>query len=574
MALDLPFWEDSCLCRAMRLYALSPEERKAAETEAQGILTALWQSLAADGVTEEQWQYLRQVLETHCVTPLAESLALVRHAVASMQPCRLVTTIDATGRQWWSGQAWAAAAVRVVAAEAGLPAEIVFVPAWAAAAVKAAPRCVAAFRAALMRRRGREILRRLARGSTGKKAKASPADVLLLVSGPVVENLAARLAGKLRERGASCQIALDPLAPRGTSAEGFLHLGMLAPAGAREQAFRMVASGPKRAARMIQALRAFLPLHYVEAIEPRLVASQCRERPVLEWLEADARVLLDEVRPKVVVAFHFQPRLATPYLVEARRRGISTVWCQHGLVAAPDYESSLFDLCLVFNEYSAELVRPRVSEARVVIVGNPWLDGTVEGLSRETSAAQETPSVASMPVVLVATQPTDPSGSERCENWWFSAVARACAAVGARLQVKLHPQQSAHREGEMYRRAIHAAGAQGEIIPHGAASLAALIAACDVFVSQFSTSILEAIVLGRPAIFIELRPGPPFYPFDDFGMARRITDSRELVAALSEALQGVAPSFEARRAFAERHLEPVDGRSLDRMADEILSAWR
>ncbi|MCX7600040.1 MAG: hypothetical protein N2512_14410, partial [Armatimonadetes bacterium] len=95
----------------------------------------------------------------------------------------------------------------------------------------------------------------------------------------------------------------------------------------------------------------------------------------------------------------------------------------------------------------------------------------------------------------------------------------------------------------------------------------------DVFISQFSTSILDAIVLGKPAIFIELRPGPPFYPFDDFGAARRITDPGQLLSALREALEGVPLSSEIRRAFARRHLDPLDGRALDRMAEQILSCF-
>ncbi|MCX7597885.1 MAG: hypothetical protein N2512_03320, partial [Armatimonadetes bacterium] len=522
--LDLPFWEDSCLCRAMRLHGLLPDEKAAAEQEAQGILAALHKALTDEGVTGDQWQYFRQVLETHCVTPLAESLALVRHEVASVRPARLVAMIDVRGRPWWTGQAWGAMAARQVAAEVGLPAEILWVPAMAGLALRATPRLFEVLRSVLMRRRGREILRRLGDAGQTIPPSAAPADVLLMVSGPVVESLAVKLADRLGARGVSCQIASDPLAPGGKTQGNFQPLGALAPAAAQQQAVRLVADGPRRAARVAQTLRTVLPRFLVEAIEPRLVALECRERPALEWLEADAQTLLDVVRPKVVVSFHLQPRIATPYLVEARRRGIRTVFCQHGLMAPPDYESPWFDRCLVFNEYSADLVRPKACGADVIVVGNPSLDELMQNVRQEAQAPPAAQAAAAKPVVLVATQPNDPPGSEQREDWWFSAVARACEAVKARVQVKLHPQQSPDSEGEMYWRAMVAAGAEGEVIPHGAASLAALIAACDVFISQFSTSILDAIVLGKPAIFIELRPGPPFYPFDDFGAARRITD--------------------------------------------------
>jgi len=569
-ALDLPSWEDSCLCRAMRLYGLSGEEVAAAQREGEAVLGVLREAMMAEGGTEGQWQYLRQVAEARCVTPLVESLAIVRHIVSSSRPELLAARVGVFSRQWWTGRAWAATAARAAAAEAGLPAEVVFTPAWAGVVVKALPFLVETLRGVLMRRRGRAVLRCLA--ARGAKEARTPqrADVLLLASGPVVEGLAARLAGKLRQRGATCELARDPLAPVGMACEEFLRLGPFADVTARKQAMRLVAGGPRRAARLAQVLAARLSGPYAEALRPRLMALECRDRPLVEWLEGDAQAFLDAVRPKVVVAFHFLPRLATPYLVDARRRGAATVWCQHGLMVAPDYESPWFDRCLVFNEYSAELVRPRACGADVRIVGNPALDGLLESAARGSGKCEEGIGDGRSPSVLVAAQPNDPPDSDRREGWWFSAVAGACAAAGVQMKVKLHPQQSAEREGEMYRRAMAAAGAEGAVIPHGAADLGALISACDVFVSQFSTSLLDAIVLGKPTVFVELRPGPPFYPFDDFGMARRVTEPGQMLSALQEALRGPAPSEEARKAFAQRHLEPLDGHALDRMADEIL----
>lgn len=574
IGLDLPFWEDSCLCRAMRLHALSAGEIAAVEREADRILAGLHEALVAEGVTEEQWQFLRQGLQTRCVTPLVESVALVRHALAATGVELLAARVDVASRQWWAGQAWAAAAVRIVAAETGLPAEVVFGPACAGAVVKAMPCLAGMMRAAVMRRRGREILARLASASARQDRWPGRADVLLLASGSVVESLAARLAAKLRERGATCELARDPLAPGGATPERFLLLGSFADGEARRRAMRLAFEGPRRAGRVVGALSAVMPGPRLDAIGPRLMALECRDRPLVEWLEADARDLLDAVQPKVVVAFHFQPRLATPYLVEGRLRGAKTVWCQHGLMAVPDYESPWFDQCLVFSEYAAEIVRPKACGAEVVVVGNPALDDILQKTTRGPEAAQAGLSRQGNPLVLVATQPNDPLGSDRREDWWFAVVARACAAAGVRMWVKLHPQQSPQREGAMYRRAMAAAGAGGEIIPHGAADLATLISACDVFVSQFSTSILDALALGKPTIFVELRPGPPFYPFDDFGMAQRVTEPSQVEAALREALGHRKIPEQARQAFARRHLEPLDGAALDRMADEILSHCR
>ena len=127
----------------------------------------------------------------------------------------------------------------------------------------------------------------------------------------------------------------------------------------------------------------------------------------------------------------------------------------------------------------------------------------------------------------------------------------------------------------MYEGAMQAAGARGRVIPHGEADLTALIAGCDVFVSQYSSSLLEAIVLGKPTVFVELRDGPPFYPFDDEGMAQRVTRREEVAPALAKALEEAAPSptrqkeKEQRQRFFARHVEPFDGQAVERIAAAV-----
>jgi UDP-N-acetylglucosamine:LPS N-acetylglucosamine transferase len=410
----------------------------------------------------------------------------------------------------------------------------------------------------MIRRHARRVLdQAVAAGASGRPP--TRAEVLILAAGPVVEGLALRMTEKLADAGGAYELARDPLAPPSAGAHRFVVLG--AQVVPDDQS-------PGRLGAVLSAMQGLLSPPLLAAMGPRLVSLAAREIPLARWLEADAEALLDAVKPRVVVDFHFLPRLATPYLVAARRRGIRTVCCQHGLIPSLDYDSPWYDEYLLFNEYTAEVVRPRVGEgARLTVVGNPTLDALAGWQPQSPSAPNE------RPTVLLATQPNDPPGSDAREDWWFAVLARACAAVGAEAWVKLHPQQKPEREGEMYRRAMAKAGCEGRIIAHGTADLRDLIAACDVFVSQFSTTILEALALGKPVVFVELREGPPFYPFDDFGAAIRVTRPDDAEPALRRAMsdEGRAQMQAARAEFSTRHLEPWDGHALERMAQAILA---
>ena len=553
--LTLPFWQDSTLSRAMRLHALSDGEQAEVLVRTNGLLDAL---RAAVGVSDDQWQYLRQVLESHAVTPLVEAVAIVEAAARRLSPRTIATLADVRSRDWWSGQTVAEAAGAEVAMRLGLRHVAERTPPAAGALLRAMGSAGESLRSSMIRRHAQEVLARAATaGASGRRP--TQADVLILAAGPVVEGLALRMAEKLADARVTYELARDPLAPPSAVANRFVVLG--------GQASPVTDDG-RRAATVLDALKGVLSPPLLAAMRPRLVSLEARELPLARWLEADAEALLDRVKPRVVVDFHFLPRLATPYLVAATRRGIRTVCCQHGLIASLDYPSPWYDEYLLFNEYTAEVVRPRVGEgARLTVVGNPTLDA----LAGWQPKGQPEP--GERPAVLLATQPNDPPGSDAREDWWFAVLARACAAVGAEAWVKLHPQQSPDREGEMYRRAMEKAGCEGRIIPHGTADLRGLIAACDVFVSQFSTTILEALALGKPVVFVELREGPPFYPFDDFGAAIRVTRPDEAEPALRRAMsdEGRSQMQAARAEFSARHLEPWDGHALERMAQAILA---
>ncbi|MBC7287228.1 MAG: hypothetical protein H5T86_04110 [Armatimonadetes bacterium] len=563
--LDLPFWEDSCLSRAMRLHGLPRMQQLAAVAHADRLLGLLRAALRRTGSGDEEWLYFRQVLETHAVTPLAEGVALVACAVERLRPEEIVAVQDVAARDFWSGQAVAGYAARMAARAAGIPTRPL-------AVINGRPRLLAPLamklapliRTLAIMANGAVTLRHLrAAAARGAGRAMEPADVLMLAGGPVVERLAMKLAGKLSERSLRCFLLADPPAAGRPTRDGFVAMGAAALMEGRAPKVTETLGARGRAARIIRELRSKVDAGEAEALWPRLVSLEARERPLHRWLAADAEAVLEAVKPRVVVAFQFYPRRATPYLVAARKRGLPTICCQHGLIASLDYPVEWYDRLLVFNQHTAEIAGQAAHGAEIAVVGNPALDGLVGAPPEPARPAR----AGERPVVVVATQPNDVPGVERRPEWWFRHVARAASSCGAYLAVKLHPDQAAGVHGKMYERTMEAAGAAGEIIEHGQVGLGNLIAGGDVFVSQFSSSILEALVLERPVVFVEMREGPPFYPFDDFGAATRVTRPEEMEKALREALRRGPALVPA--SFVDRHLAPLDGKALERMAEEI-----
>jgi hypothetical protein len=584
--LTLPWWQDSSLSRQARIGALSETEQRSSAAHAARLMHLLHEALRATGTSELQWQYLRQVLETHAVVPLTEAVALVAGAAQRVRAQEIIALVDWATRDYWAGQARAESGAAAAARALGIGMRRYYL--WRGRALPSAAGLVAGLltrlRPVALGWQARLRHRRLAKAvlrPPWPAALAEEAEVLLLTAGPVTQALALRLAAALGEEGLRCVLAADPLAPAGPQRELFTPLGAWAGAEGYGRLRSAAQAGcvRRRFLRLISTLRPYLDRSELHALAPRLLSLELRERPLLAWLEADAQAVMEKLRPRVIVAFHFLPRLATPYLVAGRAAGARTVCCQHGLIGFLDYASPWFDRFLVFNRYTAGLVAAQAPQAEVSVVGNPFLDELVG----QQPAPLRPPEAGARPVVLIATQPTDPPQADQQPGWWFACLAQACARLGAFAEVKLHPQQRLEREGAMYKRALSAAGAKGKVIGHGQAALASLIAGCDVFVSQFSSTLLAALVLSKPALFVELaapdslaaltgHSRPPFYPFADFGAALRVTQAEEIEPALRQALAN--PNRLCPTEFAYRHLEPLDGRAVERMAAALAAEAR
>jgi hypothetical protein len=132
---------------------------------------------------------------------------------------------------------------------------------------------------------------------------------------------------------------------------------------------------------------------------------------------------------------------------------------------------------------------------------------------------------------------------------------------GARVKLKLHPaDESAH-----YARILSRYDALAiDVVSAG--DVLDLFDQTDLYITTYSTSLIEAVAMGLPVIYYRVnlqRLHPPFA--EDSFLEQRTADSPEGLAVL---LDHAAPEFasdDERRGWAERYLGPLDGGSVGRV---------
>lgn len=153
----------------------------------------------------------------------------------------------------------------------------------------------------------------------------------------------------------------------------------------------------------------------------------------------------------------------------------------------------------------------------------------------------------------------------------LEGIASSGRASKAHIVVKLHPAD----RPDSYRFALERfAGLDLEIRQHG--DVLDLFEEADLYITTYSTSLLEAIAGGLPVAYYKVngqRTHPPFS--GDSMMAARTASSPAELAALLDAPDRLAlPDGDTLARWVERYLGPTDGRCSERVAAALAADIR
>jgi hypothetical protein len=285
---------------------------------------------------------------------------------------------------------------------------------------------------------------------------------------------------------------------------------------------------------------------------------------------------LEAVAPSLVVLYAESSGWGRAAVAACRARGVRSLALQHGILY-PRYYSYLHgpdeadcprpDVTAVFGEAARRFLVERggYADDALVVTGSPKFDELValkRGLDRD--ALRRGLGVApEEKLLLVASRFHGIRDTHPAIGSAFRSLLRAAAALpSVRVVVKPHPAEPA----EPYERVVRQVGAAGVRVLAPKASLSELFVAADALVTVESLSAVEALVMDRPVLVLNMPTN--LSEVVEQGMALGVGAGCDPGEALRLILSD-AETLEALRRARERYIENVahgaDGKATDRL---------
>jgi UDP-N-acetylglucosamine 2-epimerase len=265
-------------------------------------------------------------------------------------------------------------------------------------------------------------------------------------------------------------------------------------------------------------------------------------------------------------------------VLAAQRHRTPTVYVQHGLLSEtfrtqPSLPHTRF---LVFSEHAREQIAASgVAREAVEVVGHAGYDALARRETEHPEAARlRSLTDGAQRVLLLLTQPDEGLRGLAGGAWIEHALEAATRIDGCRVIVKVHPRD---RRASAYAALAAELGGDVRIVPHAEAKLPQLWPLCDAVALGYSTAALEAVIVGKPVVSINLTGADDCYPFAASGAVLAARTPGEILPLLRAALtdeQTRQQLMQRRAEFIERHVGPLDGRAAERMARIILDIAR
>ena len=282
-----------------------------------------------------------------------------------------------------------------------------------------------------------------------------------------------------------------------------------------------------------------------------------------EWATWEqARALLRRAAPKLLVIGNDRFVTGQLLVATAHELGARVLCIQDGLAAdVPQWWLRRADFTAANGTFLRDiLVREGADPSSVTVTGQPRYDRLLrnaKAVRREAARANLGVS-GDLPVVLFALQDThDPR--------YISAIVNALMSI-AEIRVVVRPHPWHPRDVVRDLESTYAARLR---VARDNPLLDCLVAA-DVVVSQYSTVLVEAAMLGIPGVGVSLSGSRDPIDLSEHGIVAGARDLETFVTAVRRALEGQS-DISAARFEAEQLIGPLDGQSAARVARLVVT---
>lgn len=290
---------------------------------------------------------------------------------------------------------------------------------------------------------------------------------------------------------------------------------------------------------------------------------------------AVAEHMLSRHRPGLIISADDADPRCRLYSLLARAVGVPTLVVQQGLSsqAYPEWRFLSHDRVAAMGESSRrDLMAQGVEPERIVVTGPPGFDtfastdpGIADKIRNDLGIPQE------HRLVLFASQPSYVGAFDQPQKRtdMIKAIVKVVGDMkDVTLVVKPHP-------GEKRKELAALVGkAQGVVLVDRAVSIGPLIKACDVFITFFSTTALQALYAGKPVITIDVPGSGGGRLYSDSHatwVARSTVELRTHITNLlsAERAEHVKSKEEAARRFLREMTYHPDGKATDRVVQLV-----
>ncbi len=301
-------------------------------------------------------------------------------------------------------------------------------------------------------------------------------------------------------------------------------------------------------------------------------------------LLAAAERLLEREKPRLVLLMNEYGRFERSIVFACRLRGIPTLAIQHGVIhpfhhgyiyASDEVSKSgsvespycpIPDRTAAYGPYYKELLTEVSSYPKdsVVVTGQPRYDSLhyADQMYDRNKILLELGLDPRRKLVLWATQTHGLPADENERN--IEAVYQAIRqSEDLQLVIKLHPGEDQrapqYKRSHLYKPTI--IGGSGNTI--------SLLYACDLMITRYSTTALEAVALNKPVIILNLSEDPDLVDYVQEGVAVGVYRARDLRPAIKKLLVEDGELARNREQYIRRYLYRVDGKATERVVNLI-----
>jgi len=274
-----------------------------------------------------------------------------------------------------------------------------------------------------------------------------------------------------------------------------------------------------------------------------------------------AHALVEHLQPNLVVVGNDRWWVGQAFVRAARTLGVRTLCVQDGLgLDFPGWWWCTADVVAASGPILRRiLIEHGLSSERCVVTGQPRYDDLLQtGGPNTVSRAREALGLTQACYrVLFATQPGQDPG------YLLTVVGAILEVDKVHLMLRPHPSERRGAHEHLLR-----LFGQDRISLYSTENILDLVRACDALVTQTSSVALEAALLGKPVVTVNLTGLRDLTPYSEAGLSTPVESPSALTAAvqqLSSAVDGAGPSKVTAEAL-EDLLGPRDGRAAARVA--------